>query len=71
MAKNIKLSEDEVALMKVHAKIADKQEAEAEKEGMSIMRARIFAPVRKGKRQAGHLHGAQRQNRAPFGGRSL
>ncbi len=71
MAKSIKLSEEEVALMKIHERIAKKQEAEAENEGLSILRARIFAPVRKGKRHGGHLHGAQRQNRAPFGGRSL
>ena len=60
----VKLTAEEKAQLKARAKIAAEQEAEAEREGMSIGRARMFAPVRRGKRSGGHLFGAARQNRA-------
>jgi hypothetical protein len=64
MNTEVELTAEEKAQLKLREKLAAQQEAEAEKEGMSIGRARMFAPVRKGKRSGGHLHGASRQNRA-------
>jgi hypothetical protein len=64
MSNEVEMTAEEIAQLKARAKLAAQQEAEAEKEGMSIGRARMFSPVRRGKRGGGHLYGASRQNRA-------
>lgn len=52
-----------VRILLLKKEIENKQENEAEKEGDSIIKARIYAPVRR-KSNINHLYGAQKRVRA-------
>ncbi len=59
-----KLSKEELMrVLQLRFKIEQQQEDDAEKEGDSIRKASIYAPVRR-KSNITHLHGAQKRVRA-------